>query len=516
MSPTSVTDSTKLSGLHFDYFVAPPVAGGVQTPVLLDKDGDAQITLAAGASVRALNLFIDVDADASFGIRLKANEVAISTPTLSTGSEIWIDEKKIGTVSDYDGKFLGFNFITATTPAEIADLKAAVEKLIKALTYTNLSTAQSSPGFFVGLTILDDKGNSDSASIFNADRFLGDADDNTIEIDNRHISRGDEIDGGEGVDTLQIKSSGDPDFADADFTWLSKFDGIEVILGSSHNDTIHMFSSQIRKLTRIDGGGQSGDRLHIGGDAIDLRGITIAGFNKITYGGDGTTIAVDSVAVAKMLDGEPADGETLTIAGGALTDAERLDLHKKGIDYIVHNGRKTTIADVDGSKPTAPTTPTTPDTDKPLLLNGTRGRDALKGAGGNDTLNGGYGNDVLTGGAGADHFVFNSALGKGTTKANQNKKVNFDTITDFKPGEDKILLDNAIFKKLGKGSPSAPGALKKNFFKKNKATDKDDFLTYKSGVVYYDADGNGTKYKPVEIIKIANKAALSASDFLII
>jgi Ca2+-binding RTX toxin-like protein len=323
------------------------------------------------------------------------------------------------------------------------------------------------------------------------------------------------MDGGEGTDTLQIIYGGG---SNADLTLLSKFEDIEVVLGSENDDTIRMFSTQIRKLTRIDGGGQEGDFLNISGDAIDLRGITIGGFASISYEGVGTTIAVDNLSVARMLDGGFATGETLTIAGGTLTDAERLELHRKDIEFIVHNGRKTTIADVDGSKPTTPTptTPTTPAADKPLMLTGTSGKDALTGAGGADTLNGGTGNDVLTGNAGADHFVFNTTLGKGTKPSNQNKKVNFDTITDFKPGEDKILLDNAIFKKLGKGSAEAPGALKPSVFKKSKATDKDDFLVYKGGVVFYDADGNGTKHKPVEIIKIANKAALSAADFLII
>ncbi len=141
----------------------------------------------------------------------------------------------------------------------------------------------------------------------------------------------------------------------------------------------------------------------------------------------------------------------------------------------------------------------------------------LTGAGGNDTLKGASGNDVLTGGAGADAFVFNTALGKGTTSKNQNKKVNFDTITDFKPGEDKIWLDNKIFTKLGKaGSEAAPAALNKKFFKMTKAKDSNDYVIYKNGVVYYDADGKGTKSKPVEIIKIANKAALTAADFLVI
>lgn len=147
----------------------------------------------------------------------------------------------------------------------------------------------------------------------------------------------------------------------------------------------------------------------------------------------------------------------------------------------------------------------------------TRAKNALVGGIGADKINGGSGNDVLTGGLGADVFVFDTALGRGTTARNHNKKVNYDTIVDFKPGEDKIWLDNTIFKKLGRsGSKAAPAYLNTKFFKKTKATDKDDYLVCKSGVVYYDQDGKGTKYKPVEIIKIANKAALSAADFLVI
>ncbi len=145
-------------------------------------------------------------------------------------------------------------------------------------------------------------------------------------------------------------------------------------------------------------------------------------------------------------------------------------------------------------------------------LIGTKAKNTLTGGAGDDKLYGKSGNDVLTGGAGADRFVFDAKPGTWKT----DRKVNFDTITDFTRGEDKILLDNKIFKKLGKGTMEAPGTLNKKFFKKTKATDKNDYLIYKSGVVSYDADGNGAKYKPVEIMKIANKAALSAADFLIV
>jgi Ca2+-binding RTX toxin-like protein len=203
-------------------------------------------------------------------------------------------------------------------------------------------------------------------------------------------------------------------------------------------------------------------------------------------------------------------GNKLVVKDGSKLDFETATSHK--ITVSVSDGEEAIeenftiqvgdVLEVDPKPPVA----------KPLMLIGKRGKDVLKGEGGNDTLNGGYGNDILTGGNGADQFVFNAKLGTWKT----DRKVNFDIITDFTSGEDKILLADVIFKKLGKGTMDAPGALNKKFFKKTKATDKNDYLIYQGGVVSYDADGNGTKYKPVEIIKIANKAALSAADFLII
>jgi Ca2+-binding RTX toxin-like protein len=505
MNPASAIAQTKIVGLAYDRFFAVPTVGGVSTPVLMDKDQDARLTLAEGASIK--NLHIDAQANAKLGVQLTEGEIEITTAELEEGSFILIDNVRIGEVTYYDGQSIAFEFVEATLPAEVEALRLAVEKLIRALTFANLDTAFPSPERIVSFYIGDSMNNTDDALVLVADRIVGDGNSNVIEIDNINVSWGDEIDGGDGIDTLQLKSGGA-----AGFDWLSKFENIEIVLGSDKNDGISMFASQIKKLTRIDGGGQSGDRLYIKGDIIDLTGVEIGGFNEITYGGVGTAVIVDDLSVAKMLDGKFADGETLTIAGGALTDAERLALHKKGIDNIVHNGRKTTLSDLEKQTQIIPETPVGPPADEPLTRNGTRGRDTLKGAGGNDTLNGGYGNDVLTGGDGTDHFVFNAKLGTWKT----DRKVNFDTITDFTPGKDKILLDNAIFTKLGKGTPASPGALKKNFFKKNKATDKNDFLIYNGVVVSYDADGNGTKYKPVELIKIANNAALSAADFLII
>jgi Ca2+-binding RTX toxin-like protein len=78
---------------------------------------------------------------------------------------------------------------------------------------------------------------------------------------------------------------------------------------------------------------------------------------------------------------------------------------------------------------------------KSELLFGGAGNDTLYGLAGNDRLSGGEGNDRLIGGAGADNFVFRKSL----------IAANTDRISDFTHGEDRILLDDAIFSSLQLG-----------------------------------------------------------------
>ncbi|MGO4574063.1 M10 family metallopeptidase C-terminal domain-containing protein, partial [Microvirga sp. 2TAF3] len=107
---------------------------------------------------------------------------------------------------------------------------------------------------------------------------------------------------------------------------------------------------------------------------------------------------------------------------------------------------KITVADKAGA--TFAKTFTIAITDVVEALKGTAGKNVLKGGSGDDKLYGKLGNDVLTGGAGKDIFVFDTK---------PNKKTNLDTITDFNVKDDTIWLDNAVFKKLGKGSEAKPG-----------------------------------------------------------
>jgi Ca2+-binding RTX toxin-like protein len=138
-------------------------------------------------------------------------------------------------------------------------------------------------------------------------------------------------------------------------------------------------------------------------------------------------------------------------------------------------------------------------------LQGGDGNDRLYGDVGNDTLDGGAGKDTLSGGWGRDTFIFKNKL---------NAKTNVDTITDFNVKDDTIRLENSIFKKLGKA-----GKLNPDFFTVgSKAQDGNDYLIYnkKNGYLSYDADGAGSKYKPVLFAKLKSGLALTEKDFYII
>lgn len=142
-------------------------------------------------------------------------------------------------------------------------------------------------------------------------------------------------------------------------------------------------------------------------------------------------------------------------------------------------------------------------------LVGGRGADVFRGLGGNDTLAGGLGKDVLSGGEGRDIFVFDTK---------PNTKANLDTVKDFFVKDDSIWLDNAVFKKIGKGSIERPGKLKKDFFTLGtKAADKNDYVFYdpKKGALYYDADGSGGK-TAIQIASLKKGLKMKATDFFVI
>jgi Ca2+-binding RTX toxin-like protein len=137
---------------------------------------------------------------------------------------------------------------------------------------------------------------------------------------------------------------------------------------------------------------------------------------------------------------------------------------------------------------------------------GSNGNDRMLGQDGDDLLFGENGNDAMTGSLGRDRFVFNTA---------PNAVTNVDWITDFTTGQDRLLLDNAVFTALG-----AAGVLGAGLFKivgTGGVVDDTDRMIYNqlTGTLSYDADGSGIG-AGVTVATLSGAPELTLSDILII
>jgi Ca2+-binding RTX toxin-like protein len=137
-------------------------------------------------------------------------------------------------------------------------------------------------------------------------------------------------------------------------------------------------------------------------------------------------------------------------------------------------------------------------------LKGNAGNDLLKGDAGVDTLFGGLGKDKLIGGTENDFFVFN-------TKPNTSN--NFDTISDFVHGHDKIQLAHTVFNTLGAGPALNPAF----FHLGTAAADANDHIIYDRphGKLFYDINGNASGGSALIAI-LSTHPVLTAADFKVI
>jgi Ca2+-binding RTX toxin-like protein len=247
--------------------------------------------------------------------------------------------------------------------------------------------------------------------------------------------------------------------------------------------------------------GKAGNDKLTGGDGLDTFIIsaghdTVTDFNALgkTWSGPGQEIlqvASGAFAAASVKTAWTATADSFNLGEAVLsTNALSVDLSSITSGHgwsVVNKGWTTTLT---GSM--------FGDT-----LTGGQGHDALLGGAGDDVLIGGKLADFMTGGAGADTFRLNGL--KGLTTAHH--------LTDFASGQDRIALDNAVFKAL-----LAEGQLAASQFVLGAAaTTADQRLIYNdtNGQLLYDADGSGKK-AAVLIGVLDNHAALHASDLWVV
>lgn len=260
-------------------------------------------------------------------------------------------------------------------------------------------------------------------------------------------------------------------------SWMYASKGVDFsvsVQGSANDDEI-LTRSGNDTLT----GGNGNDLLYSGDGNDSVAGGT---GNDLIVGGDGAGndsydggTGLDTVKYASAMAAITVDLSKGSAKSSAGNDAAAIGTDKlKGIENLIAGDYDDTLA-------------------------GSKDANAIDGRDGNDTIDGGLGNDTLAGGAGADRFVFST---KPATS-------NVDTISDFETGVDKIVLSKKIFSKIaGASDYLAFGATS------DSAT---HHLIYDgtTGLLRYDADGNGTKSQPVAIALIGTNLSLTTSDIVI-
>lgn len=244
------------------------------------------------------------------------------------------------------------------------------------------------------------------------------------------------------------------------------------ITGSADNDTINAAEGN----DTVSGGagddeitgGLGNDKL-VGGDGSDT--LTGGSGNDVLEGGKG----IDSVNYASAVAGVKID-----LLKGTATSIGSPNASGIGTDTI--KTLENIIASDYGDK-----------------LTGNADANNVDAGSGNDTLDGGLGKDTLTGGDGADTFIFSTKF----------SAKNIDVI-DFEVGIDKIQLSSKIFTKLKTAT---------NFLALGSASNSPThFVIYDAttGVISYDADGNGKSAQPIGIVIVGSSLSITALDFEII
>jgi serralysin len=346
----------------------------------------------------------------------------------------------------------------------------------------------------------------------------------------------DVLGGGSGADVLDGGTESDILYGGSENDMLIGGLGADILYAGSENDSLDggVGSDTLYGGSETDAiRGGSGADILFGGIGNDLLNGDLG--NDVLYGGSGTD-AVNGGEGNDVLNGG-LEGDILT--GGVGNDTYYagmndiiVELAEGGIDKVI------SFVDWIGADYIenvtlmgSATYAVGNDSNNRLIgntlintLTGSLGEDTLRGAKGNDVLFGGLDNDMLAGGYGYDSLdggegddVLSGSIGKDTLTGGSGQDIfrftNFsiDTITDFSVADDTIWLTKLVFTKLTVGILDVS-----NFMIGAQALDANDYVIYNKsvGVLFYDADGNGSK-AAVQIASLGASVDLIYSNIII-
>jgi serralysin len=141
------------------------------------------------------------------------------------------------------------------------------------------------------------------------------------------------LEGGDGVDTLQLSGGGTFDLGLA-----SAFSSTEILRGSDQHDTIILTQGQFEQVTTLDGGLKPEthwDEVLLRGKVFDLTGKTLTGIDRISLLTDNAVLIAPDLATALLASGIDSQNDRLEVAGATLSAEQIRMLHRQGIDTII-------------------------------------------------------------------------------------------------------------------------------------------------------------------------------------
>ncbi|WP_175493903.1 hypothetical protein [Microvirga guangxiensis] len=402
----STNTAPTIGGLNGD--TVKTSAGGT---ALLDLGGNATVT-SDDPTLDGLEVISYSSGEFQLGIQTRPNEVEL-TDGYNWLSGVIIDGIEIGYLaSDNGGWYLNIAFNEKATPARI-------EKLLSALSYTNLSPDPNiSETHYVEVIVADKGGRIAEATVAVTIEPSTTSEPNgsptDLELNGTTILENSA--GGTKIGSFWAASEpnayltyeillSDGTWGDTDGRFVIYGDDLEVADGAvldyetqaSHTITIRV----------TDEAGQSAQKTFTitVGDVSPEQINGTPGRDSLV-GGAGKDILNGGADADTMVGGAGDDVYHVDDAGDVIIDTSGDDVVLTTVDYVAHDGIEDIIAGGDAVYLTGNAGNNAIEANSSdNVINGLGGDDRLYGESGNDTMDGGDGNDMLNGGTGNDRMI---------------------------------------------------------------------------------------------------------------